>query len=568
MIGRGYRFVIILLLASMACSFANDLVGLQARQPALDPNLTGLDLAAELARRVETSRSDKARYDALLQVMDAVHIGVYTAEGAEVVRGAERGWGDFYLYDFEVEALANNLERGHRYDLNEVTAILETLGWQVEDRYPTAEDLLSALRLTILDSRESPADPYSLVPLLIHMIGLMREDDPYDLSQDLTIEQVELNGLQMLLLVGDILLPFVYDIEPIEGPIDLGMQGGAAHRASPRSLQSTGCTPLDRLISKAPYWGKTGIRAANTLAGVLSKVRPAFKVGGTVLAPIVAGFTVIEAIHGVMLAIGIEVKEVQPSVGPTHYGHGSTGKALEFGIRVINHADFGEVRVRCGWLSTVKFPPKGPVSGVDVVWSVNKLEEHGTLDCKKGLVFSCYSTTGADGVARLTFTPKDEIKPYGQGLEQEEIGLVSGLAQYLTSHGNAFIGKISEHITPLTGSIRWSVRFHKPQAYRATGYLSGIYCPSTVSTLTSAAGEKVTLHPGQWPSGSASYSFSGGCNISGEGSYVVSMKDDGINGTLTVDIAGTTSCPGLGSFNIPGGGPIQITLDPNASCGE
>jgi hypothetical protein len=459
-----------LLLTSMACSFLQNAVGLSQDDAASLADLSGPALAKELADRVTNARSDKSREKLLLQVLDAVHLGVYTAEGQVVVRGAERGWGDFYLYDFEVQALGENLGRDQTYDLTTVAAILETAGLQINDKAPTAEDMLRALRLAILDSRQNPEDPFSLVPFLIQEIGLQQEDSPYDLGQEQPVEQVQLNGLQLFLTIADVLLPYVYAVEPIEGPIDLGGIRGRGRLSAPRPLQGNDCGRFSEDDASIPSWGKTLIRVAN----LGSKPIPKLKVAGEVLSSLAAAFVTIEAIHGVLLAVGIEVKEMEPQVGPTHYGHGSPGKQLQFRILVFNHMDIPE-RVRCGllptWLPTVEFPPKGPVSGVDVVWFTDGLEDHGKLDCVSGRVFSCYSTTGSDGIAKFTFTPKDETPPYGQGLEREEIGIVRGVAQYQTGHGNLQVGRIAESVTPMSGSIVWSVRYHNP-FYRA--YASGL----------------------------------------------------------------------------------------------
>lgn len=565
-----------LLLTSMACSFLQNAVGLSRDDAASLADLSGPALAKELADRVTSARSDKSREQVLLQVMDAVHVGVYTPEGQAVVRGAERGWGDFYLYDFEVQALGENLGRDQTYDLATVAAILETAGLQINDRAPTAEDVLSALRLAILDSRQNPEDPFSLVPLLIQEIGLQRRDSPYDLGQEQPVEQVHVDGLQVFLIIADVLLPYVYAIEPIEGPIDLGGIGGGGRLSALRPLQTEDCASISADNANIPSWGKLLIRITNTAMNLVPKLR----VGGRALGYAAAGVVTIEAIHGIALAVGIEVKEMEPRVGPTHYGHGSPGKQLRFRIRVVNHADFGDLLVKCGWLTTVKFPPKGPVSGVDVVWFTDGLEDHGKLDCKSGYVFSCYSTTGGDGVATLTFTPKNETPPYGQGLEREEIGIVKGLAQYLSEHGNMLVGRISEAVTPLGGSIVWSVRFHKPRSYQASGG-SQMSWAGTICDVTrpfSLMGKrpngtlpfKFTPNPTSGDSMSGGWTYSnpqsgGGCSEGGFGTYSMSLVDGA--GQVTILGEGTLSCPspvGAHSFNVSD----TINLTAIEPCGQ
>src|SRR3990170_1300952 len=184
----------ILLLASLACSLVENALGISVEDEASLADLSGRALAEALADRMARARSNRARERTLLQVMEAVHVGVYTPEGMAVARGAERGWGDFYLYDFELQALAENLGRDQTYDLTTIAAILEQVGLQIEGTAPTAQDVLRGLQQAIIDSRENPDDPYSLVPLLIQEMGLQRKDSPYDLAQEQTVEQVRLDG--------------------------------------------------------------------------------------------------------------------------------------------------------------------------------------------------------------------------------------------------------------------------------------------------------------------------------------------------------------------------------------
>ena len=559
----------ILLLASLACSLVENALGISVEDEASLADLSGRALAEALADRMARARSNRARERTLLQVMEAVHVGVYTPEGMAVARGAERGWGDFYLYDFELQALAENLGRDQTYDLTTIAAILEQVGLQIEGTAPTAQDVLRGLQQAIIDSRENPDDPYSLVPFLIQEIGLQRKDSPYDLAQEQTVEQVRLDGLQSLLVLGDLLLPYVYATDPIEGPVDLGGTIGRGGLAAPLPIQTDDCAGLlDPDNAKIPYWGKTLIRAAKLTTSGASIVVPKLRVAGRVLGPLAAALVTIEALHGVMLAVGIEVKELEARVGPTHYGHGSPGKKLEFRIRVVNHMDIPEALVNCGWLATVEFPPQGPVSGVDVVWFADDLKNHGTLDCTSGYVFPCYSTTGSDGIAKLTFTPKDETRPYGKGLEREEMGIVTGVAQYQTAHGNSLVGRIGETVTPLRGSIAWSVRFHT-KAYEASGgsqaTWSGTICSLEAPFRLLARRPNGTL-PFEFVPGADAMSGTwtyvnpdnaGGVVEAGTGTYSVSLQDSG-EGVLTVSGSGRIDIPDFGSETFSANDAIQL----------
>ena len=61
-------------------------------------------LAKKLAARVTGARTPTARYRAILAVMRTLDVGVVTAKGKTVVRGGRPH--EFYLYDFEIKAMA------------------------------------------------------------------------------------------------------------------------------------------------------------------------------------------------------------------------------------------------------------------------------------------------------------------------------------------------------------------------------------------------------------------------------------------------------------------------------
>ena len=58
--------------------------------------------ANALAKAVIQAPNDAARVAAVMAVLAALNVGVYTGEGQQLLGGAERGAGDFYLYDIEV----------------------------------------------------------------------------------------------------------------------------------------------------------------------------------------------------------------------------------------------------------------------------------------------------------------------------------------------------------------------------------------------------------------------------------------------------------------------------------
>jgi hypothetical protein len=84
------------------------------------------------------------------------------------------------------------------------------------------------------------------------------------------------------------------------------------------------------------------------------------------------------------------------------------------------------------------------------------LEGHGTLDCT-GLL--CDRITDANGIATLTFDPKSETEPYGQGIEGESTGSLEAIAWYQSRFRNIF-GTLAQFVTPKADFFAWGVRHH------------------------------------------------------------------------------------------------------------
>ena len=76
--------------------------------------------------------------------------------------------------------------------------------------------------------------------------------------------------------------------------------------------------------------------------------------------------------------------------------------------------------------------------------------------------------TGDDGIATLSFQPKQEHAPYDGRLTSEK-GKVDANALYLSSLGNMF-GPVNEFATPRLADITWEVGWHEKGAW--TGQIS------------------------------------------------------------------------------------------------
>jgi len=399
----------------------------------LDMEGSAPSLPAQLARAVAQAPTDAARLDALADVMQTLRIGIYTADGMELGRGAERAPGDFYLYDFELDVLAASLAQGETWSLAEITQLLEQMGIFAEGVDLSPSEVHEVLREGMRSAHKYPSDPLSFIPLLVRELGLL-QPSPYDLAADVPVESLRFDALQRWLIVADILLPVIWDKGPVADVSAAGMHLTAASR----------CADIGSVAQE-------GWSAGKWLLGLYSKAK-------LVTGPAVVG---IDGLHGMLLAYSVEVRALEHRL-KTHYGHETPGQEIHFRISVRMRDKLPDIVVECGWLLGVVFPHQGPIPGVTVVWTQaeGNLNQHGEFACGS----PCTTKTDAQGIASVVFKPKPETQP-GVGMVVEEAGLVDSLVLYQSAHKNA-LGAIAQILIPKTYSIRWFVEYHQQDTWQ------------------------------------------------------------------------------------------------------
>lgn len=423
-------------------------------------------LMKTLAEQVRSAASDETRMAALIQVMRALNIGVYTSSLDVMAAGAERANGDFYLYELEMAMMSRSLARHDTWSLSDMAAGIGSLGILPAGAQVTSPALLSILIEGTHSAYAAPLENSSRLPILVRELGLSG-GNPYDLLLDDVSVDVRFDALQRFLILADMGLPKIREAGPVKIVSNLpAVTGGMVSRVSAASIGLL-CKEIGNLVKEG--WA-TGV----FLAGLSPKYGPHAVLAGAV----------IDGLHGSLMAYGVEVTALDPLL-TTHYGHKTAGKELKFRVQVQMLDDLPTNVVNCGWLAGVEFPKKGPIEGVRVVWSTGELSDHGKLSCGA----ACNSETGPDGIATLVFTPKDETHP-GIGLEEERRGLVEGVALYQTKLKNT-LGGIAQVLTPKSGLTPWAVRFHKTPVFELsfdstiTGAAQGLLATSTAqATLT------------------------------------------------------------------------------------
>lgn len=393
---------------------------------------TGAELKAKkLADGIMLASSDDERYNALLDIMDTLNVGVYTPSGNAILRGAERGPMDFYLYDFEVKMMSRSLGRQDTWSVSDLTMGINNMEIFQEELTPL--DIYSTLLEATNLASQNLTENLSVVPLLVRELG-MRHAIPYDLlenSNNVPIENIKLDALQRFLIFADLTLPIVWE----NGQPDSFSTSNEPIIVSKNTQQeSSSCEDIGKANNIGWNFGKL-LSFLKGLANIKERI--------------------IDGIHGSILAYGIEVKALDSSL-TTHYGHETPGKELNFRILVNMRDELPDIAIKCGRIAKVEIPKKGPIEGVTVLWFQEEedIRIHGQLNCG----FPCTSQTGPDGIANLIFQPKNEQKPFGKS-GNGTTGLTLGVAQYISRFRDG-LGYIAEFATPKSDGTRWFVSWH------------------------------------------------------------------------------------------------------------
>jgi hypothetical protein len=458
-------------------------------------------LAKWLVARLARARGTAARAKATLAMMRALHISVVSSSGKPIAISPEPNAARrFALYDFELRGLGNAVARGPVTDLAGVSAELTRAGLTLDATgKPFPPKLLRAALLgAVKQAVHRPRSGRSLLPLIVRQLGLVKHPR-YDLARRKVPRAVPLDALQAWLITADMEISVLRHVSAgahassaAQTPRDPEARTLSSLRAllGPRTQPSSlagNCEKLSKaseelskkieraLGGKIQKWiegkavGMIYDKVTETLGrkvtrwGIRNLPRWAVRGTYTVIKHLNLAKPILDALHGVLLAFSVDVRAVHERLGPVHWLHsaGDSGHQMTFETKVTMLDDYGELLVKCGSLAGFKMPPKGPMEGVLVGWTEGEKTKPLWPDLGSvGCTVVCVTETGKDGIARLTFTPKQELIP-GIGLEREETGIVTGTAAYQTAADSGIPEELAQYLTPKQGSSRWSVTYHE-----------------------------------------------------------------------------------------------------------
>jgi hypothetical protein len=397
--------------------------------------------AHQLATRVVRARTGAARYRALLDVMRAVRLGVYTKQGRAIVRGGERGRRDVYLYDFEVRAIATALARERTWSTSDLAGGFARVGLRRRGGPLTGDAVRRVLTAKSKSALARPRRAWSLVPLLVRELGRLQRP-AYDLARGVTADRLRLDGLQVALLVADSTVP--------------AARRAARRPAAVRSPQAAGVCGTFMGVPVVPVFGDFALNGSgSTSASALA--------------------TLVSAAHGLLLGtVAVELRALGDGVARTHYGPAGhvpgsdeAGRRLRFSVLVTSWTAGGGVP--CGALAGLALPA-GPVRGAEVVWDTGSNEglgRYGRVTPVPRGPLPGTGTTDGSGSATLEFHPNDEALP-GLGRETVKVGVVQARVRFGAVPVHPVLRHAYDVAELLSVVFQWQVGLHEQHAFDAS----------------------------------------------------------------------------------------------------
>jgi hypothetical protein len=313
------------------------------------------------------------------------------------------------LRRYEVSALGRALGRGKTVPLPDLAEWLNGFG---PDPAFQADDLKVILRSSIEESLADRDSRASLIPLLIHHLGLAH-DPPEDLSVA-SGGPIHLDPLQLYLIQADL--------------------GVTVSRELAADVPAVAVQAPDE-------WGRVG-RKISRFYGLGPK---------TILKNVIKA-----GIRGSIIAYSVGYFVSQSPV-ETHYGHGTEkpGKRVRIGFQVRMIDDFPIRTIP----SIGAIPPPGPISGVPVEWpELGHLSSHGDV-----IYSEASNVTNDNGEAWIEFQPRQEDKPF-VGMTLVDTGVVWARVN-IQAHIGSTLGRFTDFLAPTPPMIRWFVGRHEPPGY-------------------------------------------------------------------------------------------------------
>ena len=321
-----------------------------------------------LANQLVEAGSEQEVADRLREALKKIHVGIYTADGHQVLTGAERSQNDFFLYDFQVKMIARAFFRRNGMVVADHTRMLGKAILQLEDPTELEPVFNSAIAQRYREARQKPDDPMSFLILLVD--GLARQQlEPYSIEEThrFSNDLILFDPIQSSLVMIDF---FTRPPKP-KSPASLDWMPSFVTTAYAQG-------PCDGILGDEGqgYWGR-GFDIVGEAAQLLPKM--AGKVAE--IAGNVTGVT--GAIADLLVLYGMSIKlDPQPPV--MHLNHDTDEPAAIEALVTFDSQGVPDSLLKCGWVMGKQMPANGPMKDVELKWDFYPdlppyLEMHGSM---------------------------------------------------------------------------------------------------------------------------------------------------------------------------------------------
>jgi hypothetical protein len=381
----------------------------------------GRHAAYNLANRLASARGEQQVANLMLELFRAIHLGVYTHDGTQILAGAERSQKDFFLYDFQWKTLARAYYAHNLMNFSQHSALLGAALAGMDNPAQMEANLGKAIRLRYQQASQSPNDPNSYLILLVDALA-RNQLKPYSLSEigERPAKDLYIDPLQSLLIMLDFFM---------EEQSSVPTSSSWLHWNLVPSVYAQ--SPCDAIQGDQgqKYWGN----------GV--------KMGAMGFAPAGKAVQITGAMGDLLLLYGITIK-----ITPTNYSfhlrhdedyiYGFTAKVTFDPEGVPDEA------VKCGWLAGKTMPkPSEPLKDVELTWNIEPvwppylLVPHEMVQRLTGHL-GFQTKTDSDGESDFMVSPTD--CPYKNG------GAVVGRDLMMTATARVLTTKM-----PTPGTLGW-----------------------------------------------------------------------------------------------------------------
>jgi hypothetical protein len=391
--------------------------------PQFKPVTKTADEVATMFSKASTSEDVVAGLEAMFQ---QIGVGLYTADGVQIIAGAEKGPDDFYLYQGEAEMLAQAFIDGQQFPVDHLALFLGEVGYvDLNTMQPlSADQMLACLGDAVQRAR---LDPNAFTYRLVDLLGKAHKE-PLDLTQSgLDPRTTYLDAIQLFLVLYDVLAD--NNVPQVNQSTPQGNQSTPqTNQSTPQANESTPQTNqvIQGSIKLASLSYQTNSSGPCSFPGIPDWARNA----GFLTASIAAqgykygkliGITgqALESLHDALEMLGYTVTlEPQKPTASTQWKQtpNETGRDVKFTAHV--DFDLGKLNnlAKCGKLAGFAFPDQGAQKDISVVWTEAPILEN------QG-VWQEADKTDANGDAVMIFSPAVEPRP-GEGLKITDHGWV------------------------------------------------------------------------------------------------------------------------------------------------